>query len=48
MEENELYAIETFGSTGSGQIHYDYETSHYMRTEQKPYKFNTNKSKALF
>ena len=32
MLENELYAVETFGSTGEGSIAYDYETSHYMRT----------------
>jgi methionyl aminopeptidase len=30
MEENEFYAIETFGSTGRGQVHDDMETSHYM------------------
>lgn len=31
MEENEVYAIETFGSTGKGQVHDDMETSHYMK-----------------
>jgi len=31
MEENEIYAIETFGSTGRGQVHDDMETSHYMK-----------------
>ncbi|PAV79750.1 hypothetical protein WR25_06578 isoform C [Diploscapter pachys] len=31
MEENEVYAIETFGSTGKGYVHDDMETSHYMR-----------------
>lgn len=30
MEEGELYAIETFGSTGKGYVHEDMETSHYM------------------
>lgn len=30
MEEGEFYAIETFGSTGKGQVHDDGETSHYM------------------
>lgn len=30
MEENEFYAIETFGSTGRGQVHDDMDTSHYM------------------
>lgn len=31
MEENEVYAIETFGSTGRGYVHDDMETSHYMK-----------------
>ncbi|KAB7494732.1 Methionine aminopeptidase 2 [Armadillidium nasatum] len=31
MEENEVYAIETFGSTGKGFVHDDMETSHYMK-----------------
>lgn len=31
MEENEFYAIETFGSTGKGLVHDDMETSHYMK-----------------
>lgn len=31
MEEGELYAIETFGSTGRGYVHEDMECSHYMR-----------------
>ncbi|RDD39286.1 Methionine aminopeptidase 2 [Trichoplax sp. H2] len=31
MEENEFYAIETFGSTGKGYVHDDMETSHYMK-----------------
>merc|ERR1719210_466585 len=31
MEENEFYAIETFGSTGRGIVHDDMETSHYMK-----------------
>ncbi|XP_049952397.1 methionine aminopeptidase 2-like [Schistocerca serialis cubense] len=31
MEENEVYAIETFGSTGRGQVHADMEVSHYMK-----------------
>lgn len=30
MEEGELYAIETFGSTGRGYVREDLETSHYM------------------
>ncbi|VDD80814.1 unnamed protein product [Mesocestoides corti] len=31
MEENEVYAIETFGSTGRGVVHDDMECSHYMK-----------------
>lgn len=31
MEEGEIYAIETFGSTGKGMVHDDMETSHYMK-----------------
>ncbi|CAI2352269.1 unnamed protein product [Caenorhabditis sp. 36 PRJEB53466] len=31
MEENEIYAIETFGSTGKGLVHDDMECSHYMK-----------------
>lgn len=31
MEENEFYAIETFGSTGKGIVHDDMECSHYMK-----------------
>ncbi|XP_065067179.1 methionine aminopeptidase 2-like [Rhopilema esculentum] len=31
MEEDEFYAIETFGSTGRGVVHDDMECSHYMK-----------------
>jgi methionine aminopeptidase len=31
MEEGEVYAIETFGSTGRGEVHEDMECSHYMK-----------------
>jgi len=31
MEEGELYAIETFGSTGKGEIREDGDCSHYMK-----------------
>ncbi len=31
MEEGEIYAIETFGTTGKGVVHEDMECSHYMR-----------------
>ncbi|KAF2068780.1 hypothetical protein CYY_009896 [Polysphondylium violaceum] len=32
MEEGEFYAIETFGSTGRGQVIEDLESSHFMKT----------------
>lgn len=32
MEENEFYAIETFGSTGRGIVHDDLDCSHYMKS----------------
>ena len=35
MEEGELYAIETFGSTGKGYVVEDGECSHYMRDFEK-------------
>lgn len=31
MEEGEVYAIETFGSTGRGYVHDDLEVSHYAK-----------------
>ncbi|KAJ8918637.1 hypothetical protein NQ315_013143 [Exocentrus adspersus] len=37
MEENEFYAIETFGSTGRGLVHDDMECSHYMKNFDVPY-----------
>lgn len=33
MEENEFYAIETFGSTGRGVVHDDMDCSHYMKND---------------
>jgi len=38
MEEGELYAIETFGSTGRALVVHDMEVSHYMK------RFNVNSS----
>ncbi|TPX46050.1 hypothetical protein SeLEV6574_g03458 [Synchytrium endobioticum] len=32
MEEGEIFAIETFGSTGKGYVHEDMECSHYAKT----------------
>lgn len=40
MEERELYAIETFGSTGKGFVREDMEVSHYMLN------YNMGKSQA--
>jgi methionyl aminopeptidase len=37
MEEGELYAIETFASTGRGLIHEDLECSHYMANSEIPF-----------
>ena len=34
MEEGELFAIETFGSTGKGLVHDDGECSHYGRMQE--------------
>ena len=31
MKEGEMYAIETFGSTGKGYVNEDMECSHYMK-----------------
>jgi methionyl aminopeptidase len=31
IKEGEIYAIETFGSTGKGVVHDDMEVSHYMK-----------------
>ena len=31
MKEGELYAIETFASTGKGTVYDDLECSHYMK-----------------
>lgn len=36
MEEGEMYAIETFGSSGKGYVHEDLECSHYMLNYQDP------------
>ncbi|MDP2437844.1 MAG: type II methionyl aminopeptidase [archaeon] len=36
MEEGELFAIETFGSTGKGYVNEDMECSHYMKNYDAP------------
>ncbi|ROT68046.1 hypothetical protein C7M84_013825 [Penaeus vannamei] len=42
MEENEVYAIETFGSTGRGYVHDDMETSHYMKNYDAGHRSSQN------
>jgi methionyl aminopeptidase len=37
MEEGEIYAIETFGSTGRGYVVEDMECSHYMKRFDAPH-----------
>ncbi|PQE30478.1 putative Methionine aminopeptidase 2 protein [Rutstroemia sp. NJR-2017a WRK4] len=36
MEEGEVFAIETFGSTGNGYVRDDYECSHYAKRADAP------------
>jgi methionyl aminopeptidase len=48
MEEGEMYAIETFGSTGRGHVIEDMECSHYMKNFDAPHiPLRMKKSKAL-
>eukprot|EP00826_Nyctotherus_ovalis_P051687 TRINITY_DN646_c0_g2_i2.p1 TRINITY_DN646_c0_g2~~TRINITY_DN646_c0_g2_i2.p1 ORF type:complete len:279 (+),score=97.98 TRINITY_DN646_c0_g2_i2:651-1487(+) len=48
MEEGEMYAIETFGSTGKGYVMEAEDTSHYMRSpEDKEVAIRNPRSKAL-
>jgi len=47
MEENEVYAIETFGSTGRGYVVENMECSHYMKNfhaPQTPLRLNRSKN----
>lgn len=37
MEEGEVFAIETFGTTGRGEVHEDMECSHYMKNFDAPF-----------
>jgi len=48
MEEGELYAIETFGSTGKGFIYEDSDNSHFMKKFGSFNKKPREKSKALY
>eukprot|EP01124_Arcella_intermedia_P027936 TRINITY_DN557_c0_g1_i3.p1 TRINITY_DN557_c0_g1~~TRINITY_DN557_c0_g1_i3.p1 ORF type:complete len:443 (-),score=94.87 TRINITY_DN557_c0_g1_i3:31-1359(-) len=48
MEENEFYAIETFGSTGKGYVVEDLECSHYMKDKNAGFvNLKTPQSKQL-
>ena len=48
MVEGELYAIETFGTTGRGTVLEDLETSHYMKNFDESFKpLRTKKAKEL-
>lgn len=48
MEENEFYAIETFGTTGRGYVVEDLECSHYMKEFNAPHiPLRMPKAKAL-
>ena len=48
MEVGEMYAIETFGSTGRGHVIEDLECSHYMKNFDAPHvPLRMKKSKAL-
>lgn len=48
MQEGEVYAIETFGTTGKGYVMDDGDTSHYMKDyEAKQVPIRNPKSKAL-
>ena len=48
MEEGELYAIETFATTGKGYVVEDLECSHYMRNPMSnPTGFRHPKAKQL-
>ena len=49
MEEGEMYAIETFASTGKGSVFDNGECSHYMMEEfASGDKLRNDKAKALF
>lgn len=47
LEENEFYAIETFGSTGTGIVHNEGVCSHYMRSSLKSSVTNSRETRDL-
>eukprot|EP01095_Lingulamoeba_sp_RSL-Kostka_P016213 TRINITY_DN784_c0_g1_i1.p1 TRINITY_DN784_c0_g1~~TRINITY_DN784_c0_g1_i1.p1 ORF type:complete len:499 (-),score=213.97 TRINITY_DN784_c0_g1_i1:268-1764(-) len=49
MEEGEIFAIETFGSTGKGFVNEDMACSHYMKNFDAPHvPLRTKKTKELY
>jgi methionyl aminopeptidase len=51
VQEGEIYAIETFGSTGKGVVHDDMEVSHYMKNfdvEQASVRYENRRHFHLF
>jgi len=46
MEENEFYAIETFGTTGTGTVRDDVDCSHFMKDFNAPSKTNLSSQNA--
>ena len=48
MEEGEVYAIETFASTGKGYVSDDLDCSHYMKEfDSKPVPIRSGRARAL-
>lgn len=47
MEEGEVFAIETFGSTGRGYVHNEGECSHYARVKDVNVPLRVNSAKSL-
>lgn len=47
MEEGEVFAIETFGSTGRGYVHNEGECSHYARVKDVNVPLRINSAKTL-
>ena len=47
MEEGEVFAVETFGSTGKGYVHNDDDCSHYMKNDVGHIPLRLSKSKHL-
>ena len=48
MKENEVFAIETFPTTGCGDIYNDKECNHYMIEPKNVCKFNDDKIQNIY